>query len=328
MEQEREENKFFTYLCLGLGLGAALILVFKVFLAPKPILVPSLESLQTPVIVDWNLLRKPLAVNLPSLNVSLAVSPQATSINSSVDLTAEVKGVVQGPFIYKFDCQGDGNLELTTDPTLQKKYTAQKLCSFQQEGVYQAQVAVDGFFDYFKDGQEVKEKKNSQSKANITIGSANASPEFISCDVDSVEGTTQTNFKFSFSSQAQDPNGDEIQYEWDLGDGTKMAGQNIEYTYKQMGLYVPKVKAIDSKGAAAFCVAKSLTVLKGLSAFELTTEPTSIGRQDPFSVYKPGEQGLVVLGGIEATSSIAKKGTATSSTASATSTVSATSTKP
>lgn len=327
MEQEREENKIFTYLCLGLGLAAALLLVFKVFLQPKPIFVPSLESLQTPVVVNWNLLRKPLAVNFPSLNISLSANPQATNTNSSINLTAEVKGAVQGPFIYKFDCQGDGNLELTTDPTLQKKYTAEKLCSFQQEGVYQAQATVDGFFNYFKDGQEVKEKKTSQSTASITIGSANAAPDFISCDVDSVEGTTQTNFKFSFSSQAQDPNGDEIQYEWDLGDGTKMAGQNIEYTYKQMGLYVPKVKAIDGKGAAAFCVAKSLTVLKGLSAFELIAEPSSIGRQDPFSVYKPGEEGLVVYAA-GATSSAAKKGVATSSASSATTTFSATSTKP
>ncbi len=328
MQEEKEEYKIFIYLCLGLGLAAALLLVFKVFLQPKAVAIPSLERLQTPVAVDWDLLRKPLAVNFPSLNISLTASPQATSTNSSINLTAEVKGVVQGPFIYKFDCQGDGSLELTTDPTLQKKYTAEKLCSFQQEGVYQAQVTVDGYFDYFKDGQEVKEKKTSQIRASITIGSANAAPEFVSCDVDSVEGTTQTNFKFSFTSQAQDPNGDEIKYEWDLGDGTKMAGQNIEYTYKQMGLFIPKVKAIDSKGAAASCVAQSLTVLKGLSAFEPIQEPTSIGRQDPFSVYKPGEEGLVVYAAGVPTSSIAKKAVATSSASSATTTLSATSTKP
>jgi len=328
MEQERETDKLFTYLCLGLGLIAVLLLVFKVVLKPKTVVLPSFESLKMPVVFDLDLIRKPLAVNLPVLDVSLTANPKATSTDSWVGLSAEVKGATQGPFVYKFDCQNDGTFELTTEATFQKRFDAPQLCFYSKEGSYQAQVAVDGFFDYFQNGQEVKEKKTSQAQASIVIGTTNIPPEFVSCDVDSVEGTTQTNFKFSFTSQAQDLNGDEIRYEWDFGDGTKMEGQNIIYSYKKMGLFVPTVKATDSKGASAVCVAKSLTVLKGLSAFAPIPEPARIGRQDPFSVYKPGEQSLIAYGAGISTSTQPKKVVATSTTTGATSTLSSTSTKP
>jgi len=314
MEIEKIDLKRFTYLCLGLALVAVFLLILK-FAFPSPIIdIPPIESYIKPVGINWEILRKPLSVGLPALDISLVPSPEATTSGAYVSLVAEVKGVSQGPFIYHFDCQDDGVFELETEATFQKKYTAQSLCFFSEEGVFTSKVVVDGFFDYFQNGQEVKEKKTSQASSAVQIFDSNLAPIFSACDVDNVEGTTQVNFKFNFSSQAQDPNGDEIKYEWDFGDGNKAEGQNVEYSYKAMGLYVPKVKVMDNKGAFSYCVAKSLTILKGLSSFDVVKVPQRVGRQNPFSVVKPEDLVLDTTKSATTTSATTTQATTTQAT--------------
>lgn len=39
------------------------------------------------------------------------------------------------------------------------------------------------------------------------------------------------------AGQSHDPDGDPLTYEWDLGDGTRLSGQEISYTYHQPGAY-------------------------------------------------------------------------------------------
>jgi len=288
MQAEKIDFKKFTYACFGVAVIVVILLVLKIVFPDIVINAPPIENYTKSVSINWDILRKPLFVGLPALDISLTSSPEATTSGAYVSLTAEVQGASQGPFIYHFDCQNDGIFELETDAVFQKIYTAQSVCFFGQEGVFTPNVTVDGFFDYFQDGQEIKEKRTAQAISKVEISDSNLPPAFSVCDVDSVEGTTQVNFKFNFTSQAQDPNGDELKYEWDFGDGNKAEGQNVEYSYKEMGFYVPKVKAIDPKGAFAYCVAKSLTILRGLSSFDIIKTSQIIkGRIDPFSVVRP-----------------------------------------
>ncbi|MDD5738746.1 MAG: PKD domain-containing protein [Candidatus Pacebacteria bacterium] len=285
---EKIDFKKFTYACFGAAVIVVVLLILKIIFPDIVINVPPAENYTKSVSINWDILRKPLSVSLPALDIDLISSPQATTSGAYVSLTAEVKGASQGPFIYHFDCQNDGIFELETDAVFQKIYTAQNICFFDKEGVFTPNVVVDGFFDYFQDGQEIKEKRTAQAISKVEVSDSNLPPVFLGCDVDSVEGTTQVNFKFNFTSKAQDPNGDGIKYEWDFGDGNKAEGQNVEYSYKTMGFFVPKVKAIDPKGAFAYCVAKSLTILRGLSSFEtISTSRMLKGRQDPFSIVKP-----------------------------------------
>ncbi len=289
MESDKINLKKFKYVCLGAGLGVILLLIFK-FAFPSPVVdIPPMESYVNEASINWDTLRKPLLVDLPTLDIGLAVFPETTTTGAFVSLTAEVKGVSQGPFIYHFDCNDDGVFELETQTVFQKIYIAQNICLFSEEGNFNPKVIVDGFFDYFQNGQEVKEKKTAQASSAIKITNSNLPPVFSSCDVDNIEGTTQINFKFNFIADAKDPNGDEIKYEWDFGDGNKAQGQNVEYNYKTAGPYVPKVKATDSNGAVAFCVVKSLTILKGLSSSYTIEYFPRAGRQNPFSLVKPGE---------------------------------------
>ena len=289
METEKINLKKPVYLGLGFGLIAVSLLVLKI-LFPNPVIeMPPLESFEKPVVLNWDLIRKPLVVEEPSLKLLLSVSSQEILTGEKVGLIAQVEGVSQGPFAFYFDCENDGIFELETEPSFQKKYEAKDLCLFDQEGSFMPKVVVDGFFQFFKDGQEVKEKQTAQAETSILVKSSNFAPIFSACDVDAVEGTTQLNFKFNFSSLAQDPNNDDIKYEWDFGDGNKAEGQNVDYTYKKMGLYFPKVKAIDSKGAFSYCVAKSLTILKGLSSLEPPQKPQRVGRLNPFALVSPEE---------------------------------------
>ncbi|MDO8524065.1 MAG: PKD domain-containing protein [bacterium] len=289
MEQLQFSFRQFIYLSGGLFVVVIFLLILKFVFPVATVDILPAESSTKPVVFNWELLRKPISISLPSLDIALSAFPQATTSGAFIDLTAEVKGVSQGPFVYHFDCQSDGVFELETEPVFQKRYTAESLCLFNQEGDFKAKVVVDGFFDYFQNTQEVKEKKTAETQTDIIVQTTNLPPVFSQCDVDNVEGTTQINFNFNFTSQAQDPNGDELTYEWDFGDGNKAEGQNVEYGYKTMGFFIPKVKVTDSKGAFSYCIAKSLTVLKGLSSFEIEKKPEIIGRQDPFSPVKIGE---------------------------------------
>ena len=294
MEKSKINLKMFTYLCIGLLVVMILLLILKFAFLTSETGMPFMKNYSKPVEIKWDLFRKPLSVSLPVLDIGLTPVPRATTSGSFVSLVADVKGVSQGPFIYRFDCYGDGTFELETEATFQKVYTASNLCFFNEYGVFTPKVVVEGLFDYFQDGKQVQEQKTSQVGSIVTISDSNLAPVFSACDVDNIEGTTQVNFKFNFTAQATDPNGDEIKYEWDFGDGNKVEGQNVEYNYKSMGFYIPKVKVTDEKGAFSYCVASSLTILKGLSSFDVAKVPEKIGRKNPFAVVTGGEEELIL----------------------------------
>ena len=49
-------------------------------------------------------------------------------------------------------------------------------------------------------------------------------------------------------SVAQDPDGDQLSYEWDFGNGNGASGQRVEYTYLEAGTYQPKLTVKDGEG--------------------------------------------------------------------------------
>jgi PKD repeat protein len=61
-----------------------------------------------------------------------------------------------------------------------------------------------------------------------------------------------TGLSCSFDASASwDPDGDEITFAWDLGDGSEAEGATVEHTYAQPGLYPVRVEVRDTQGSAA-----------------------------------------------------------------------------
>ncbi|MCF7846655.1 MAG: PKD domain-containing protein [Candidatus Gracilibacteria bacterium] len=59
----------------------------------------------------------------------------------------------------------------------------------------------------------------------------------------SKQGTPETQFQFFL--QASDPDGDELSYSWDMGDGTEYFLQNVAHQYAQPGTYSASVRVSD-----------------------------------------------------------------------------------
>lgn len=51
-----------------------------------------------------------------------------------------------------------------------------------------------------------------------------------------------------FKAIAQDPDGDDLRYRWDLGDGTKLNGRKVFHTYAEEGQYRIFVVIRDGRG--------------------------------------------------------------------------------
>ena len=60
-----------------------------------------------------------------------------------------------------------------------------------------------------------------------------------------------TGLSCSFDASASwDPDGDEISFTWDLGDGSEAEGATVEHTYPQPGVYPYVVEVRDAQGSA------------------------------------------------------------------------------
>jgi len=79
----------------------------------------------------------------------------------------------------------------------------------------------------------------------------NASPEIGFCRVIPAQGDVTTQFRFS--ADAQDPDGDALEYEWDLGDGTASKDISPSHEYSTPGVYRPALVVQDAQGATASC---------------------------------------------------------------------------
>ena len=79
----------------------------------------------------------------------------------------------------------------------------------------------------------------------------NSSPEVSFCRVIPAQGNATTYFQFSLD--AQDLDGDALEYEWDFGDGTTSKDLSPSHRYPIPGVYRPKVVVQDVQGATASC---------------------------------------------------------------------------
>ena len=79
----------------------------------------------------------------------------------------------------------------------------------------------------------------------------NHPPKISSCRVSPAQGSTQTEFQFRVTSL--DPEGDNLSFFWDFGDGGTSTEQNPTHFYSFIETYTPKVIVSDGKGGSAEC---------------------------------------------------------------------------
>ncbi len=286
--------------------------LMRIFFSQQSMLLPDIRQSLPDIKIDWEVLRTPLSIELPSFSVNLQASPTSTfpagkaisrivadsSATSTaptfstttiivsnpgvVSLIAEIEGLSQGPFVYRFDCDNDGKYELETQETSRKLFRAENLCRYPKVGSYKAKVTVEGKQIYYKKQEQLTETKISYGTTDISVVSSNIPPEISFCDVSPTAGTTEDGFKFSFIVRASDANGDALSYDWQFGDSESSQEMTPLHSYKQVGLYVPKVTVTDINGGKDTCVASSLMVLEQLIPFRQIVFPKEVGRQNPF----------------------------------------------
>lgn len=288
MLEETPPSKILLYLTIGVSFLSLLILVKELFFRPKHLTIPQIGLHPSRIEMNWDLLRKTLVITSPELKVDLKTETISTSPMVPIDLIAEVPGLIDGPFIYRFDCENDGKYELETERTFEKYYTAKGVCQYNREGSYTARVEVETDITYYKAGEQVTENRKADDELNILAALINNPPVVSFCDVNPLQGTTQVDFKFSFQAEASDPDGDTLSYKWDFGDGLFSTEQNPLHVYRKEGFYVPKVIVSDGQGGETPCVVRSLITLEEFMPFEEITQPKKIGRENPFEPYKVG----------------------------------------
>ncbi len=85
---------------------------------------------------------------------------------------------------------------------------------------------------------------NSGELTEIVIAQ-NHPPKISFCRVIPTQGSTQTNFKFE--TEASDPDGNALSYQWDFGDGEISNEKNPSHYYKSLNTYEPKVIVSDGE---------------------------------------------------------------------------------
>ncbi len=89
------------------------------------------------------------------------------------------------------------------------------------------------------------------SEYQIVKVTTNHPPEISSCQVSPTQETIQTEFQFKVA--VSDPEGDDLYFFWDFGNGANSNEQNPKHQYLAAGTYEPKVIVSDDKGETAEC---------------------------------------------------------------------------
>ncbi len=276
------DKRIVQYVSAGAVLASIGVLILRIFFGPVATL-PEIEQPLAQINIDWGILRDPLEIKLPSFSVTLQPSSTSTTASTSISLLAIVDGWAKGPFVYSFDCENDGIFELETEETSRKDYKAENLCIY-KEGHYRANVSVKGTFNYYKTKDSIIEELHEASAlTNIFVQSSNNPPIISFCDVAPTEGTTQSNYVFTFLLEASDLDEDNLTYLWEFGDTATSTEKSPLYVYKNPGFYMPKVSVFDTKGGKASCVANSLMILNQLIPFQKISLPNKVGRVNPFA---------------------------------------------
>lgn len=88
----------------------------------------------------------------------------------------------------------------------------------------------------------------------------NHPPQISSCKVNPTQGTTETEFQFEVT--ATDPDGDEISYLWDFGDGLNSIEDRPIHRYNKEGVFYPRSVVSDKKGGESESQTAWVTVVK------------------------------------------------------------------
>ncbi|MFH1462342.1 MAG: PKD domain-containing protein [bacterium] len=91
----------------------------------------------------------------------------------------------------------------------------------------------------------------ASSKLAEFIVFKNHPPEISLCRVNPVKGTSET--AFQFEAEAVDPDGDNLFYNWDFGDGESSNKKNPIHYYFSPNTYQPKVIVLDGNGEDVNC---------------------------------------------------------------------------
>jgi len=79
----------------------------------------------------------------------------------------------------------------------------------------------------------------------------NLPPEISSCRVNPTQGNLESNFQFEI--EVTDPDGDDLTYLWNFGDGQSSSEKSPTHRYSKTGTFEPEVEVIDSQGAKDNC---------------------------------------------------------------------------
>ncbi|MCG2689667.1 PKD domain-containing protein [Candidatus Parcubacteria bacterium] len=272
MDDKQAQNLKYTILATIVAVIVLVVLKLFVFTqaTPQPMVLPIIKTNE----INWDVLRTKIFIEDPAFQVKGNFSRDNVLEEEKVGLVVTVEGTLKGLFKYSFDCNNDDKYELETDFLNQKSYTAVGLCSYEKEGAFKAKV-------------KVKPKEEGFAEKtfllNIEVSSKNQPPLIELCDVNPIKGTTQKSFVFSFVAQAHDPEGGELAFVWDFGDGATSSEQNPSHIYEQAGGYLPKVYVFDQQGARSVCLARSLMALSDFTPFVSSEVILNPGRLYPFS---------------------------------------------
>ncbi|OIO45087.1 hypothetical protein COU05_01165 [bacterium (Candidatus Gribaldobacteria) CG10_big_fil_rev_8_21_14_0_10_37_21] len=269
-----QEAKNLKYTILSTIFVAIVLVVLKLFVfiqAPaQPMSLPVTKINE----INWDVLRTKIFIEDPVFQIKGNFSSANVLEEERVGLVVTVEGTLKGLFKYSFDCNNDDKYELESDFLNQKSYTAVDLCSYDKEGTFKAKIKV------------TPQEEGFVEKAillDLEVSSQNQPPLIELCDVNPIKGTTQKSFVFSFVAQAYDPEGGNLAFVWDFGDGATSSEQNPSHIYEQEGGYLPKVYVFDQQGARSVCLAKSLMTLSDFTPFVSSEVILNPGRFYPFS---------------------------------------------
>jgi len=129
------------------------------------------------------------------------------------------------------------------------------------------QCNVSGNYTFAKEGEYLIRFGCSDIAGNLGFGNqvivkvtTNHPPKISFCKVNPTQGTIETEFQFDIS--ANDPDGDQIFYLWDFGDGENSSEEKLIHFYKKGGTFEPKVIVSDGRGGESQCQTAWVTVLK------------------------------------------------------------------
>ncbi|MBI2123722.1 MAG: PKD domain-containing protein [Candidatus Wildermuthbacteria bacterium] len=96
-----------------------------------------------------------------------------------------------------------------------------------------------------------RDAARNYNKSEELVIKENLPPTISSCRVTPAQGTKEAEFRFF--AEATDPDGDELSFLWDFGDGTQSTEKTPSYKYSSFGTYTPRVSVQDPSGESALC---------------------------------------------------------------------------